>query len=157
MSSGFRCCTSRFLPLARRIAGDDAHAHDALHESWVIVLQKLRQYRGGPPACGWVRAIVRHEALHGATARAKEAPLDEEAIARWESPEAKVYRAELRRLVLEAIDELPPMFREVVKLRDIEEYSNAEVSQQLHISRRNVAVRLHRAHRLLRHRLLAHR
>lgn len=152
-----RCCTSRFLPLARRVAGDDAHAHDALHESWIIVLQKLRQYRGGPPACGWVRAIVRHEALHGAQARAKESPLGEEAVDGWESPDAEVYRAELRRLLLEAIDHLPPTFREVVKLRDIQERSNSEVAERLHISKQNVAVRLHRAHRLLRVRLLGRR
>lgn len=34
-----RCCTSRFLPLARSVAGDDVVAHDALQESWIIVLQ----------------------------------------------------------------------------------------------------------------------
>ena len=152
-----RCCTARFLPLARRVAGDDAAAHDALQESWIIVMQKLRQYRSGPPACSWVAAIVRHEALHGAMARAKDAPLDEEATSSWESPEAEFYRAELRRLLLEAIDHLPPTFREVVKLRDVEERSNAEAAAQLHISKRNVAVRLHRAHRLLRARLLVHR
>ena len=121
------------------------------------MIQRLYQYRGGPPACSWVRAIVRHEALHGVQARAKEGPLDEEAVAGLGSPEAEVYRAELRRLLLEAIDELPPTFREVVKLRDIEERSNAEISEQLHISKRNVAVRLHRAHRLLRPWLLRRR
>ena len=145
-----RCCTARFLPVARRVAGDDPHAHDALHESWVIVLQKLHTYRGGPPACSWVRAIVRHEALHGAQARAKEGPLGGEVATALESPEVEVYRAELRRLLLEAIDELPPTFREVVQLRDVEERSNADVAERLHISKQNVAVRLHRAHRLLR-------
>ena len=90
-------------------------------------------------------------------ARAKKGPLDEEATSSLESPEAEVYRAELRRLLLEAIDELPPTFREVVKLRDVEERSNAEAAAELHIPKRNVAVRLHRAHRLLRARLLHHR
>ena len=145
-----RCCTARFLPVARRVAGDDAHAHDALHESWVLVIQRLYHYKGGPPACSWVRAIVRHEALHGAQARAKEGPLNEEALAVLRSTEGEVYRAELRSLLLEAIDHLPPTFREVVQLRDIEERSNAEVAERLHISKRNVAVRLHRAHQRLR-------
>ena len=73
-----RCCTRRFLPVARRVVGDDVQAHDALHESWVIVVPKLHTYRGGPPACSWVRAIVRHEALQGAMARAKEVTLNEQ-------------------------------------------------------------------------------
>ncbi len=55
------------------------------------------------------------------------------------------------------IDELPPTFREVVKLRDIKDRLNAEVVVRLHISRRNVAQRLRRAHRLLRRPLQAHR
>ncbi|MCY4510548.1 MAG: sigma-70 region 4 domain-containing protein [Acidobacteria bacterium] len=58
---------------------------------------------------------------------------------------------------MSAIDELPPTFREVVKLRDITDRPNAEVAVRLHISKRNVAQRLHRAHRLLRRRLRAHR
>ena len=69
----------------------------------------------------------------------------------------EAYRAELRRLLLEAIDHLPPTLREVVKLRDLEERTNTEVAEQLHISKQNVSVRLYRAHRLLRSRLLKHR
>ena len=125
-----RCCAARFLPVARRVAGDDGHVHDALHESWIIVLQKLHTYRGGPPACSWVRAIVRHEALRGAQTRAKEESLGDEVAAALESPEVEAYRAELRHLLLEAIDELPPTFREVVRLRDVEERPPAEVADR---------------------------
>ena len=154
-----RCCTARFLPLARRVAGDDDLAHDALHEAWIIVMQRLHTYRGGPPACPWVHSIVRHEASRTVRPRAREEPLDapHERMADWRLPEADAYAAELRRVLLEAIDELPPTYREVVRLRDVEEHTTAEVAEQLHISKRNAAVRLHRAHRLLRTRLLAHR
>ncbi len=164
-----RCCTCRFLPLARRVAGDDDVAHDALQESWIIVLEKLHQYRGEPPACGWVGAIVRHEALHGAAVRQRDAPLESardgegrgsvpgrtepEGVV-WASPEAATYARELTRLLLEVIDDLPPTFREVVRLRDVEDCPTDEVARRLHISTRNVRVRLHRAHQLLRPRLL---
>ena len=163
-----RCCTCRFLPLARRVARDDDVAHDALQQSWIIVLEKLHQYRGEPPACGWVGAIVRHEALHGATARRRDVPLEsvrdgvggsaaggtgpDQAV--WASPEAATYARELTRLLLEVVDELPPTFREVVRLRDVEDRPTDEVARRLHISTRNVRVRLHRAHQLLRPRLL---
>ena len=137
-------------------------AHDALQESWIIVLQKLRQYQGGPPACSWVAAIVRHEAMHGVMAERRYLPLD---LAESEpgapgrrvrppaaaaSPEAAAYARELTRVLLEVIDELPPAFRDVVRLRDVEDRPADEVGRRLHLSRRNVAVRLHRAHRLLR-------
>lgn len=157
-----RCCTARFLPLARRVAGDDATAHDALQESWIIVLQKLRQYQGGPPACSWVAAIVRHEAMHRLIAERRQLPpaavdpgsADSESrilpFADAASPESALYLSELTRVLLEVIDELPPAFRDVVRLRDLEERPPADVARRLHLSRANVAVRLHRAHRLLR-------
>ena len=150
-----RCCTARFLPVARRIAGDDASARDALQESWIIVLEKLWQYRGKPPACGWVGAIVRHEAGHLAAGKNRWASLplvarDTDAAGSAES----LYRRQLLRILLEAIDHLPPTYRDVVRLRDCEERSVAEVARELRISRSNVAVRLHRAHNLLRRHLV---
>lgn len=158
LEAWIRCCTRRFLPLARRVAGSDEHARDALHASWILVLDKLQQYRGTSPACGWVAAIVRHEALHDAAARSRVVPLLDKDLPTADLPaDAALYAVELRRLLMEAIDELPPMFQEVVRLRDIEDRPNAEVARRLHISKRNVATRLHRAHRLLRRRLQAHR
>ena len=143
------------------MAGDDATAHDALQESWIIVLQKLRQYQGGPPACSWVAAIVRHEATHRLMAERHKLPpaaASESAgsesgarpFADAASPESALYFRELTRVLLEVIDELPPAFRDVVRLRDLEDRPPADVARRLHLSRGNVAVRLHRAHRLLR-------
>ena len=37
--------------------------------------RSCNQYRGGPPACGWVGAIVRHEAGHAAARTNRDAPL----------------------------------------------------------------------------------
>ena len=103
----------------------------------------------------------------GATARRRELSLDavggeagssaertERAAAVWESPEVSAYARELTRLLLELIDQVPPTLREVVRLRNLEDRPAEEVARRLHISPRNVAVRLHRAHKLLRPRLL---
>ena len=151
-----RCCTARFLPVARRVAEEDAAARDALQESWILVFEKLYQYRGGPPACGWVGTIVRHEAAHAAARRNREVPLrtggTRGSVA--EDLDETLHRRQLMRVLLEAVDRLPPTYRDVVRLRDLEERPVAEVARDLHISRSNVAVRLHRAHKLLRRRLV---
>lgn len=161
------CCAGRFLPLARREAGDDDAAYDALQQSWAIALEKLHQYDGKSPACGWVRAIVHSQALRGKFRRSREAPLTDgnEAGATLrglrptgvvrDSPEAAAYARELTHLLMEVIEKLPPAFRDVVRLRDLEERSPQEVAHRLRISTLNVAVRLHRAHKLLRRRLQA--
>lgn len=150
-----RCCTARFLPVARRVAGDDVTARDALQESWIIVLEKLYQYRGSPPACGWVGTIVRHEAGHGAAKRNREEPLSPvEPASVTEVQEETLHKRQLVRLLLEAVDHLPPTYRDVVRLRDLEERPAADVARELHISQSNVAVRLHRAHKRLRRHLM---
>ena len=141
--------------MARRIAGDDASARDALQESWIIVLEKLYQYRGEPPACGWVSAIVRHESGRRAAGENRRTSLplvgrDAGAL----TPEESLHRRQLLRVLLEAIDHLPPTYRDVVRLRDFEEQPVSEVARQLRISRSNVSVRLHRAHNLLRRHLV---
>ena len=59
-------------------------------------------------------------------------------------------RLRRRRQTRPQANELPPAFRDVVRLRDLEDRSPADVARRLHLSRANVAVRLHRAHRLLR-------
>ena len=160
-----RCCTARFVPVARRVAGDDDAARDALQQSWLIVMQKVRQYRGGPPACGWVAAIVSHEASRAAVRRARrfEVPLDAGTGAAGSpaprarpfpaagaSPETAAAEQEAMRLLLAVVDELPPKYREVVRFRDLEEQSPADVARRLRISRQNVSARLNRAHGLLR-------
>ena len=161
-----RCCTARFLPLARRVAGDDPAAQDALQESWIAVLRGIGGYRGRSPACAWVREIVRHEALHEATRRRRDVPLtaehDPDVPARRRmppvpdgaNPEADEHRRQLVRILLEAVNRLPEAYREVVLLRDIEDLPPATVAASLHISQSNVSSRLNRAHGLLRRRLL---
>ena len=35
------CCSERFFPLAKRIAGDDSLAEDALQDSWIKIMQAV--------------------------------------------------------------------------------------------------------------------
>ena len=57
------CCSQRFFPLARRIAGDNSLAEDALQVSWIKILQSINHaYFDGPKACPWVSQIVANTA-----------------------------------------------------------------------------------------------
>jgi RNA polymerase sigma-70 factor (ECF subfamily) len=51
------------------------------------------------------------------------------------------------------MEELSDSFREVIRLRDLEEYSTKEVAEELGLTRVNVRVRLHRARTALRDKL----
>jgi RNA polymerase sigma-70 factor (ECF subfamily) len=57
--------------------------------------------------------------------------------------------AEVRRLLEEAILELPGRYRMVVMMRDVEQMTTAETAGALRLSEENVKVRLHRGHAMM--------
>ena len=148
------CCTRRFLPLARRIAASDEVAEDILQESWIRVLMHVCEYRGGPPACGWVRSIVHNCALdinHRATSLAKE--LDADLRDPSLDPEALASERELLQLIRAIIDSLPAAYQDVLEMRYGQGLSSTETARNLGISTSNVTTRLNRAIKLLKQRL----
>ena len=149
------CCSRRFFPLARRVAGNDDLVHDVLQTSWIKILQSLNHASfSGPKACPWVHQIVTNTAkeFHRKQVRRREDPLEEQA-APTRSPEALAQERELLVLLREMIDLLPGTYRQVIKLRLYQGFSNKEISRLLHVSRGNVAVRMNRAITLLKRRI----
>ena len=61
------------------------------------------------------------------------------------SPEDSIVQAEQRRLVLEAIAAMPPDFKEVLVLRDMQDESYETIADLLDIPVGTVRSRLHRA------------
>ncbi len=65
-------------------------------------------------------------------------------------PEREAAAQESLRILERAVDRLPPAYRTVYMLREIEESSTADVAQALGITEEAVKVRLHRARLALR-------
>ena len=153
------CCSRRFFPLARRIAGGDDLAQDILQMSWIKVLQSARACRGGPRACPWVHAIVLNTArdVRRKEHHRGEVPFPKEQEDRPEnpaqSPEALAQEKELLRLLRELVVLLPNTYRQVVDLRVYQGLSSRKTAEQLHISPSDVDTRLNRAVALLQRRL----
>ena len=149
------CCSRRFFPLARRVAGDDDLVHDVLQTSWIKILQSLNHASfNGPKACPWVHRIVTNTAkdFHGKQVRRREDPLQDQRTP-TRDPEALAQERELLILLREMIDLLPGTYRQVIKLRLYQGFSNKQISRRLHVSRGNVAVRMNRAITLLKRRI----
>ena len=149
------CCSRRFFPLARRIASDDALAEDVLQTSWIKILQSINHACfDGPKACPWVHEIVANTArdFHGKQVRRREDPLQGERTP-TQDPEALAQEKELLVLLREMIDLLPQTYRQVIKLRLYQGFSNKQIARCLHVSRGNVAVRMNRAITLLKRRI----
>ena len=70
-------------------------------------------------------------------------------------PDEALLRAQLRRAVVMAIQELPEIYRAPVVLRDIEGLTTEEASTRLHVKDQTLKSRLHRGRLMLRSRLQA--
>lgn len=149
------CCSQRFFPLARRIAGEDSLAEDALQASWLKVLQSINHaYFDGPKACPWVGKIVANTAKDVRRYRQhrREVPLFE-VQEPGRSPEDLAQEKQMLALLREMISLLPDTYRQVIELRLVEGLSTRQTADLLHVSRSNVSSRLNRAVKLLRQRL----
>lgn len=155
----------RIYRVARGILGDDSDAEDVVQETYIKAYQHLADFRAESSLTTWLTRIAINEALgrkrkRRATVDLSEIEtLDEQGevcvvifpgAAAAVGPESAAMRAQIRRLLETAMDDLPEAFRIVFVMRDVEQMSIEETSQQLGVLPETVKTRLHRARRLLR-------
>ena len=148
---------------AYRILGDPALASDATQEAFISAFNKLKSYRGGSFKA-WLLRIVTN-ACYDELRRQKRRPQtplepitenDEEMEdPRWltdpsASPEEQFETAELDQAIQNCIENLPPDFRAVVVLTDIQGLDYKEVAAALKKPLGTVKSRLARARTRLR-------
>lgn len=147
----------RVYRIVRGILRNDAEAEDVMQDAYVRAYQHLEQFEGRSTFVTWVSRIAMHEAFARLQRQSKETSLDSEYrsddmnfASPSSSPEKQAANAELGTALQAAILSLPPKYRTVVMLRDVEELSTAEAASTLEISEDAIKVRLHRAHALVR-------
>jgi RNA polymerase sigma-70 factor (ECF subfamily) len=159
----------RLFRLARGILRDPSDAEDAVQDAYVLAFTHMDQFREAASLATWLSRIVLNEAFRRLRQRRNMSELDGNddftggsPIAQVipfpsaqtpTNPEEDVARAEIRRVLERAIDNLPDMFRVVFILREIEQMSVEETAACLDIPADTVKTRLHRARRLLGHSL----
>lgn len=155
----------RLYRIARGVLGDDSEAEDVVQETYVSAFEHLSSFRGEASLATWLTRIALNEALGRKRKRRPTTQMSELEMLQEQgdtrvlmfpgtradaNPEADASRAEVRRMLERAVDELPEAFRIVFVMREIEQMSVAETAAQLAIPRETVKTRLHRARRLLR-------
>jgi len=146
---------------------NEAEAEDAAQDTAIKVFLNLHKFRGESQFRTWVLSIARNEGLGRLRKQgirredSLEADTDDQTgdytpaiLTSWrEVPSEALERKELGAMLRTAIDELPPIYRNVVVLRDIEEMDVRETATALGITDGAVKVRLHRARSLLQREL----
>lgn len=153
----------RVYRIIRSILHDDSESEDVMQEAYVRAFEHLSQFEGRSSFATWLGRIAIHEALARAERSRRFEPIstapepDGEIMIndRESTPEQQAAVSETRTLLERAILALPPTYRVVVMLRDVDELSTAEASAILEISEEALKVRLHRARAMLRRELYA--
>jgi RNA polymerase sigma-70 factor (ECF subfamily) len=147
-----RCCQSRWRGAVSGVTADDL-AQDVC----VAIVGALPRYRPESPFLAWVRVIVRNRCsdayrspLYERRKTETSLPEVDEQHARWlvdpaPGPEAHVERGAVALSVARAVDQLPPLLREVLRLRVYEDRPIAEVARLLACTPGAVRARQHRA------------
>ena len=151
--------------LSMRMLRNQEDAEDALQEAFLQVYRGLKGFEGRSSFSTWLFRLATNVCLmkirHRETEPARLLPLEdylprhEEGehphIQDWpDKPEEVLLTKESREKMLEALEKLPPEYRAVFILRDVEGFSNAEAGEALGISVAAVKSRLHRARLTLR-------
>jgi RNA polymerase sigma-70 factor (ECF subfamily) len=153
---------------SRTVCGHAEDAEDAMQEALVQTyrfVSRLRDVRSFRP---WLYRTVRNACLMSRRKRVDEprhvlsldtllpgsdGSASREAPGRGKNPEELVDNAALRRRLKRALGKLPPPFRAVVFLREMEGLSTREASLALGVSEDTVKARLHRARLVLQREL----
>jgi RNA polymerase sigma-70 factor, ECF subfamily len=157
---------ARIYSFAARMCRSDEDAKDVLQETLLAVVRSVKEFRGDGKFSTWLFRIAanacRKMRRRGKFEPAHHLPLEaflptEEEKARLgaagETPEAALLRTDLRDTLEAGIAALPPPYRAVLILRDLEGFSTAETAEALGLTPITVKVRLHRARLALRQRL----
>jgi RNA polymerase sigma-70 factor, ECF subfamily len=151
--------------IARSVLSDESEAEDAVQETFIRAFTGLPRFRGGATLRTWLTRIALNEAvrrsrsqrslldvdaIHAAQERSRRPIHSRSLTARERDPESGVAQSQIRKVLEKAIDHLPPAFRVVLILRDVEEISTRDTAKLLGIREETIKTRLHRARRLLR-------
>ena len=153
------------------VCGHADDADDAMQEALLKTYRFASQIKEPAAFRAWLYRTVKNACLIGRRKRVHEpahmVSLDELMVAPDGSvqhmdvedgglrPDDIVVNSRLRRTLRRALQQLPPEFRVIVFLREIEGLSTREVATVVGISEANVKTRLHRARLFLRQQLEA--
>jgi len=165
------------LRLALSRVESRAVAEEVVQDAWLTVLRSLDRYERRSTFRTWVFGIVVNLARSRARAERREVPLPPASApsvaqarflprthprwphhwalepAAWRTPEDELLAGETRKIIIDAIDALPPTQREVIVLRDIEGLPSTDACNILGLKDTHQRVLLQRARSRVRNAL----
>jgi len=153
----------RLFRAAWSILKNHAEAEEAVQTGYLSAFDRIATFEGRSALSTWLTRIVINEALGRRRAEERRRrQLDQEGVAvlddyretlmrgsAVEGPDVIVAREQIRRMLEQAVADLPENFRSVFVLREIEGLSGEETAEILDLPVATVKTRLHRSRRRL--------
>ncbi len=146
-----------------QVVGDEQDAQDLAQEVFLKVYRNLASYRGDAAFTTWLHRLTLNLAFDWLRARKRRPlqvplspPTDQEERPALElasndaGPEELALREDRKRQLREAIDQLPPDYREVVVLHHIHHLSYQQIAERTGAPVRTIETRLYRARNMLK-------
>jgi RNA polymerase sigma-70 factor (ECF subfamily) len=154
----------RVYRVVRAVVKEEADVEDVMQQTYINAFTHLHQFEERSQFSTWLIRIALHEAfgrrkkmrLSASRTQLHSSIEDDrgEAMETLTSPEAdperQAYAQELHRVLEQAVDRLPEIYRTVFILRDIEGLSTSETGEGLGLGDEAVKTRLHRARAMIR-------
>jgi RNA polymerase sigma-70 factor (ECF subfamily) len=152
---------------ARRLSRDRADAEDLVQDTYLKAFRAADRFEPGTNLRAWLFTILHNTAKNrfrdrardtllvdsGVVDRAADRPPPASLARGADTPETLLLRDTLAPELRAAIEALPESFREAVWLRDVEEFSYAEIAKMLDVPMGTVMSRISRGRHLLFERL----
>ena len=136
------------IALSSRLPGDEIA--DAVQETFLRALRRLKSLRQAEAFAGWISSITRNVVRDVARQRSLLVQDQDEP-----SREATQEREVEANAVMHVIESLPKAYRSTVTMRVVQGMTGPEIADRTGLSAGSVRVNLHRGMRLLRERLEA--
>ena len=161
----------RIFTFGMKMCGHLQDAEDITQETFLSAFRYLKGFRGETKLKNWLFKIAARACFKKRRKKKfepereisleslmeKEGPGSKYEIPDWSNdPSDNILRAELKQIIDTAIQSLPPKYRFVFNLRDIEGFNTQETAEILGISPQSVKTRLHRARLYLRKEISKH-
>jgi RNA polymerase sigma-70 factor (ECF subfamily) len=147
----------RLYRIARGVVRNDSEAEDIVQEAYVRAFANLGAFRGDSSLATWLSRIVINEALGRLRKRRRTVAMPEPQaeiiqfpLNPSDDPERTMAQRQILKLVEQATDSLPDVYRRVFVARVIEGLSIEETADLLGVRPETVKTRLHRARALVR-------
>ncbi|WP_301388991.1 RNA polymerase sigma factor RpoE [Thalassolituus sp. UBA2590] len=147
----------RILSLVGRFISDHAEAQDVTQEAFIKAYRALPSFRGDSQFYTWMYRIAVNTAKNHLISRGRKTPTqdidlddaayfaDEANMKDVETPDGLLQRDQLRKVVFDAIEDLPDELRRAVTLRELEGLSYEEIAEAMNCPIGTVRSRIFRA------------